>query len=84
MGLAVKKKDKKVVEVERDEAESTVSTELMDRARSVIEDTFNLSDKGYSVTGFAIKKDRVVLTVTNGVFELTASILDGTLLGFDS
>lgn len=82
MALAVKKKKEKVVELEQDE--STVSSELMDRARAVIEQTFDLSDKGYTVTGFSVKKDCVVLTVTNGTFELTTKIFDGSLLGFDT
>lgn len=80
MKLKGKKQDNSEVEVDNEES---VSTELMDRTRSLVEETFNLKDKGYQLTGFAIKKDRVVVTVTNGVFECSFAVLDGALLGLD-
>jgi phage repressor protein C with HTH and peptisase S24 domain len=53
-----------------------VSTEKMEKAVELVQDIFNLSDKGYVVNSFSDAGTKIKLSLVNTDFELTISIKD--------
>jgi hypothetical protein len=58
-----------------------VSTEKMEKAVSVIQDNFNLADKGYIVNSFADGGTSLKLSLSNSDFEISVKIKDAEKYG---
>ena len=69
---------------ERDSAESKkVSTEKMQKAVEVVQEQFNLCDKGFSVNGFSDKGSKCQLSMSNGDFDIVVTIKDAEKFGIN-
>ena len=67
---------------ERDTEESNkVSFDKMEETVRVVSESFNLSDKGFSVNGFSDKGSKVQLSVSNGDFDLVVTVKDAEKFG---
>ena len=60
---------------EEDEAKK-VSMKKMEKAVQLLQEEFNLSDKGFSVTSFTDKGSSVKLSMTNGDFDVSVIVND--------
>lgn len=58
-----------------------VSVDSFSAAVQVVQDNFNLADRDFVVTGFSIKGSKCTVALTNGSFDLTVTIKDGTRYG---
>ena len=59
-----------------EEADSKVSTDTMEKAFSLIEETFNLSGKNYRATSFKDTGKKITLGLTNDEYDMVVSILN--------
>lgn len=66
---------------ETTEEKRKVSTEKMEKAVELIQDTFNLSDKGYVVNAFTDGGVKLKLSLANSDFELSVTIRDSEKYG---
>jgi hypothetical protein len=58
------------------EEKTRVSTEKMEKAVELVQDIFNLSDKGYVVNSFSDAVTKIKLSLANGDFEISVVIKD--------
>lgn len=68
-------------QVESEEDSVPVSVDSFSAAVQVVQDNFNLADRDFVVTGFSIKGSKCAVSLTNGSFDLTVTIKDGTHYG---
>lgn len=94
--LKSKRKQEAVVESYLNEAEQTalaeqherdvedslkVSTAKMESAVEVVQNHFNLCDKGFSVNGFADKGSKCQLSMSNDDFDIVVTVKDTEKFG---
>lgn len=68
-------------QVESEDDSVPVSVDSFSTAVQVVQDNFNLADRDFVVTGFSIKGSKCTVALTNGSFDLTVTIKDGTRYG---
>lgn len=73
--------EKEVLESQEDNEEQGVSVEKMSRAVDLVSKKFNLTDKGFVVTGFVDKGSKVTVALANADFDITITIKDSEKYG---
>lgn len=73
--------EKEVLKSQNDTEEQGVSVEKMSRAVDLVSKKFNLTDKGFVVTGFGDKGSKVTVALANADFDITITIKDSEKYG---
>lgn len=65
--------EKEVLEADSEkieEAKSEVSAKKMNRVLNLLQENFNLRDKGFELAGYADKGNKIVTTLSNGDYDV--------------